>query len=82
MSIVRYDPFRELRSLQDDMNRLFTTAFPRGGEGEGLQRGVWNPSVDIAETQNAIVLEADLRFVYPFVHLAAHRHGRRRASRI
>lgn len=65
MSIVRYDPFRELRSLQDDMNRLFSTAFPRSGEGEGLTRGVWNPSVDISETQNAIVLEAELPGMKP-----------------
>lgn len=60
MSIVRYDPFRELRSLQDDMNRLFVTAFPRNFDNEQMARGSWNPSVDISENEHAIVLEAEL----------------------
>ena len=62
MNIVRYDPFRELRSLQDEMNRLFSSSFSRGnaGEGDQIMRGAWNPSVDIFENQNQIVLEAEL----------------------
>jgi HSP20 family protein len=60
MSIVRYDPFRELRSLQDDMNRLFVTAFPRTFDNEQMARGSWNPSVDISENEQSIVLEAEL----------------------
>lgn len=30
MSIIKYNHFRELRSLQDEMNRLFLTNFSRG----------------------------------------------------
>jgi HSP20 family protein len=57
MSIVRYDPFRDLRGLQSEVNRLFSTAFP--GD-EGIARGSWNPNVDIFENADQIVLEAEL----------------------
>jgi HSP20 family protein len=60
MSIVRYDPFRELRSLQDEMNRLFSISLPRSFDDEGIARGAWNPSVDIYENKDQIVLEAEL----------------------
>lgn len=65
MSIVRYDPFRELRSLQDDMNRLFITAFPRSFDNEQIARSSWNPSVDIVENEQAIILEAELPGMKP-----------------
>ena len=61
MGITRYDPFRDLRTLQDEVNRLFTTSFPRGGFGdESFARGAWTPSVDIFENKDEIVLEAEL----------------------
>jgi HSP20 family protein len=60
MSITRYDPFRDLRSLQDEVNRLFSTSLGRGFDDEGLSRGAWMPSVDIFENKDSIVLEAEL----------------------
>ncbi|MBC7911770.1 MAG: Hsp20/alpha crystallin family protein [Pyrinomonadaceae bacterium] len=60
MSIVRYDPFRDLRSLQDEVNRLFSTNLSRTFGEEGIARGAWNPSVDIYENKDQIVLEAEL----------------------
>lgn len=60
MSIVRYDPFRDLRSLQDEVNRLFSTNLTRAYDDEGIARGAWNPSVDIFENKDQIVLEAEL----------------------
>jgi HSP20 family protein len=60
MSIIKYDPFRELRSLQDEMNRLFMTNLPRSIVQEDLATGGWSPSVDIYEGENEIVLEAEL----------------------
>jgi HSP20 family protein len=59
MSIVRYDPFRDLRSLQDEVNRLFSTNLTRFSD-EGIARGAWNPNVDIYENKDQIVLEAEL----------------------
>ena len=59
MNVVKYDPFRDLRGLQDEMNRLFSGTFSRGSQDEVL-RGAWSPSVDIFENKNEIVLEAEL----------------------
>jgi HSP20 family protein len=60
MTIVRYDPFRDLRTLQEEVNRLFSTNLSRGFGEEGIGRGAWNPSVDIYENKDQIVLEAEL----------------------
>src|SRR3954465_1426198 len=60
MSITRYDPFRELRLLQDEVNRLFSSNVSRAFDDEGLMRGAWNPQVDIYENKDQIVLEAEL----------------------
>mgnify|MGYP003575200020 CR=1 FL=1 len=60
MSIVRYDPFRDLRTLQEEVNRLFSTNLTRSFGDEGIARGAWAPSVDIYENKDQIVLEAEL----------------------
>ena len=59
MGIVRYDPFRDLRTLQEEVNRLFSTNMTRL-QGRGIGRGAWAPSVDIYENKDQIVLEAEL----------------------
>lgn len=60
MTIVRHDPFRDLRSLQEEVNRLFSTNLSRAFGDEGIARGAWTPSVDIYENKDHIVLEAEL----------------------
>ena len=60
MSITRFDPFRDLRSLQDEVNRLFSTSFSRSFGDAGIMRGAWTPTVDIYENKDEIVLEAEL----------------------
>jgi HSP20 family protein len=60
MSIIKYDPFRELRSLQEEMNRLFMSTFSRSGSDEGFTSGSWMPSVDIFENKDNLVIEAEL----------------------
>lgn len=60
MSIVRYDPFRDLRTLQEEVNRLFSTNLTPAFGDEGIGRGAWNPNVDIYENKDQIVLEAEL----------------------
>ena len=65
MNIIKYDPFREMRSLQDEVNRLFASSFSRGGNESDLMRGAWSPQVDIFENQNEIVLEAELAGMKP-----------------
>ncbi len=60
MNIVRYDPFRELRSLQDEMTRLFTGTVGQSGNREDMLNGAWSPRVDIFENKENLVLEAEL----------------------
>src|SRR5258705_954401 len=60
MSIVRYDPFRDLRTLQEEVNRLFSNNLSLSLGEEGIARGAWNPNVDIYENKDQIVLEAEL----------------------
>lgn len=63
MAIVRWEPFRELGSLQAEMNRLFNTVLdaptPGNGGGGGVARR-WMPAMDLAETEDHFVLRADL----------------------
>src|SRR6266436_5688222 len=60
MSIVRYDPFRDIRTLQDEVNRLFSSNLHRFFNDEGIERGAWSPNVDIFENKDQIVIEAEL----------------------
>ena len=61
MTIVRWEPFRELNTLQSEMNRLFDSVFdaPRGGGNGGALRR-WMPAMDLVETSDHFVLRADL----------------------
>ena len=61
MALVRWEPVRELTSLQNEMNRLFTTFFdtPTNGNGETTARR-WIPAMDLVETDDHFVLKADL----------------------
>jgi HSP20 family protein len=58
MTIVRWEPMRELSSLQNEMNRLFNTVFEGPGPNAGARR--WVPAMDLVETADAFVLRADL----------------------
>ena len=59
MTIVRWEPLRELSSLQTEMNRLFNAAFDApAGAGGGARR--WTPAMDLVETEDHFVLRADL----------------------
>lgn len=60
MSITKYDPFHDLRSLQDEVNRLFTGAFPKSTPQEEILRGAWSPNIDIYENKEQLVLQAEL----------------------
>ncbi len=61
MTIVSWDPFREVATLQDRINRLFDDAFPRKGDpGDDANLIDWRPAVDIFETDSGVVLEVEL----------------------
>ena len=58
MTLIRWEPARELSSLQGEMNRLFNTFFdvPAGGKGATG----WIPAMDLLEEDEHYVLRADL----------------------
>src|SRR5437764_9858149 len=61
MALIRWEPVRELNTLQSEMNRLFNTLFdtpaPNGGTS-GVRR--WIPAMDLVETDDGFVLRTDL----------------------
>ncbi len=60
MAIVRWDPLRDLSTVQERMNRLFSD-FYRGADDDVMRRGTWLPPVDIYETGNhELVIKAEL----------------------
>jgi HSP20 family protein len=63
MSIVRFDPFREMALLQDRLNRVFADTYrAQSTESDDLMsRGSWVPPVDIYENdKHELVLKAEL----------------------
>jgi HSP20 family protein len=60
MALIRFEPARELTSLQGEMNQLFNSFF-----GDGAPRGDangrrWIPAMDLVETEDHFVVRADL----------------------
>lgn len=60
MALVKYNPLRELRSMQEQMNRLLNLSWNHDLTGEDLKEGIWQPAVDIYETEDSIVIKAEL----------------------
>ncbi len=58
-TITRWDQSRGLTTLQDQVNRLFEDNFTRERSGHA-DLATWAPPVDIYETENELVLKADL----------------------
>ena len=64
MALIRWEPVRELNTIQSEMNRLFNTFFDApassGGHSNGQTLRRWIPAMDLVETEDACVLRADL----------------------
>jgi len=56
-------PFRGATTLQEQFNHMFGNGLPRTGEESNLTP--WAPAVDIFETENELVVNADLPGVNP-----------------
>jgi HSP20 family protein len=59
MALIRWEPVRELNTIQSEMNRLFNTFFESPQSG-GTQLRRWIPAMDLVETDGEYVLRADL----------------------
>jgi len=62
-TLSRFEPFRGASSLQDQINRVFNDVFERAGEESNLTS--WAPAVDIFETEQELVVKADLPDIDP-----------------
>jgi len=61
MTLVKWDPFRDVAELQNRINRMFDESFAgsRNPDDEVALR-TWRPAVDIYETESGIVIEIEL----------------------
>ena len=62
-TLSRFEPFRGVSTLQDQINRLFSDVLERTGEDSNLTS--WAPAVDIYETEHELVVKVDLPEVDP-----------------
>jgi HSP20 family protein len=58
MTLLRWDPTRDLLSVHDRVNRMFSNALNRNDSTE--TSGFWVPPVDIYEEGDNLVLKAEL----------------------
>ena len=62
MGVMRWDPFRDLLSVQDEMNQVFRRAL---GTGEASEGRLWAPALDISERKDAYLVTVELPGVNP-----------------
>jgi len=62
MTLVRWEPTRELGPLQNEISRLFGDFFelPLSAGGAAASRRQWLPAMDLVESVDEYVLHADL----------------------
>src|SRR5918999_2223785 len=63
MAMSRWDPFRDLMSIQSELNQLFGRTF--GGEGERVRGADWVPPLDVHETSDRFVITVELPGLSP-----------------
>ncbi len=57
MSLVRWQPFQEIETLQRDMNRLFDRLMPTNGDRNSM---TFAPAAELQETSDAIHLKLEI----------------------
>ena len=60
MTLVRWDPFRELEDMSERLNRVFSRPSVRSNGKENLTVADWMPTVDISETEGEYLIKAEL----------------------
>jgi HSP20 family protein len=65
MAMVRWEPVRDLLTLQERMNRMLDSSYRGNNEEDWALGGSWAPAVDIYEKDGNIVLKAELPGVDP-----------------
>jgi len=65
VSIRRWDPFDELTSLRESMERLFDDLFTTRRPGRALAPALWEPAVELFETEGDVVFRAEMPGIDP-----------------
>jgi HSP20 family protein len=61
MALIRWEPAREMQTIQQEMNRLFNTFYdPSGNPRNGETQRTWIPPMDLVEEQDHFIVRADL----------------------
>jgi HSP20 family protein len=63
--LVRWDPFRDLMSIQGELNRLFGRTYAGTDAGTGATSGAWVPPLDVYETPEKLVVTMELAGIDP-----------------
>ena len=64
-TLVRWDPFRDLVGIQDELNRLFGRTYSGGEPMRPSAAGAWMPAMDVFETEDTIVAKLELPGIEP-----------------
>ena len=61
MTLVRWNPSRELEEMSDRLNRMFNRqALPQANAKETMVVADWVPSVDVSETEGEYQIKAEI----------------------
>jgi len=63
--IMRWDPFRDLVSIQDELNRLFGRTYGGAELTRSSASGAWSPALDVYETTEKLVAMVELPGIDP-----------------
>src|SRR5271169_1647905 len=58
--LTRFEPFRELSTLQDRINRAFRESYREGGRDESLTTSSFAPAVDVYEDEHNFTLKIEV----------------------
>lgn len=59
LDITRWDPFKELSALREEIDRLFDSFFGRVPQ-VAERETTWTPAINLEETQNEYIVHAEL----------------------
>ena len=62
-AIRRFDPFRDVASMQDEIERVFRSTL--GANAGASTAGAWSPALDVEETPEGFTLHVELPGVAP-----------------
>src|SRR5437588_3118919 len=66
MNIVRWDPFEEVGTLRRSMDRMLDEFFTRRPGRDGRDQALeWEPAVEMFETDQAVVVRAEMPNIDP-----------------